>query len=77
MKSDEFDITVQALTERRPFRPFTIVLINGDRYQIDYPLAITVRDGFAMHLAPGKIPVWFDHDGVNQIIGDFVPSPGE
>lgn len=30
-----------------------------------------------MHLAPGKIWIFFDHDGVKQIIGDFVPNPGE
>ncbi len=77
MRADEFDITVTTLAERRPYRPFTIVLMNGARYQIDYPLAITVREGFAMHLAPGKIPIFIDHDAVSQMIGDFVPSPEE
>ncbi len=77
MRAEEFDNTVRALAERRPFHPFTIVLMNGERYQIDYPLAITLRDGFAMHIAPGNIPVFLDHDGVSQIIGDFIPTAGE
>ena len=29
----------------------------------------TVRDGVAVFLAPGGIPVWFDHESVNQVIG--------
>ena len=27
------------------------------------------RDGVAVFLAPGGVPLWFDHDSVNQIIG--------
>jgi hypothetical protein len=77
MRAEQFDSTVRALVERRPFRPFTIVQMNDDNYQFDYPLAITMRDGFAMHLAPGRIPVFMDHDGVSQIIGDFIPTAGE
>jgi hypothetical protein len=28
-----------------------------------------VRDGVAVFIAPGGIPIWFDHESVNQIIG--------
>lgn len=77
MRADEFTATVRVLTERRPFRPYTIVLVNGERYQIDYPLAISMGNGFAVHIAPGNVPVFLDHDAVSQIIGDFVPTPDD
>ena len=35
----------------------------------DVPIgAVVVRDGVAVFLAPGGIPIWFDHDSVNRII---------
>jgi hypothetical protein len=36
---------------------------------VDHPGALVVRDGVAVLLAPGGIPIWFDHESVNQIIG--------
>ena len=29
-----------------------------------------IRDGVAVYLKPGGIPVWFDHDSVTQIVDD-------
>jgi hypothetical protein len=28
-----------------------------------------IRDVVAVFLAPGGVPMWFDHDSINQIIG--------
>jgi hypothetical protein len=36
---------------------------------VDHPGALVVRDGGAVFLAPGGVPVRFDHDSVNQIVG--------
>ena len=77
MKMDEFDLTVETLKGVRPYRPFTIVLMNGDRYEIDHPGAISIREGFAIYIAPGKVPIYFNHDGVNQIIGDLIEAGRE
>lgn len=33
--------------------------------------AIVVRDGMAMFAAPGGIPVIFDHESVDQVVGDL------
>ena len=35
---------------------------------MDDPWALIFRDGVAVFLAPGGVPIWFDHDSVNQII---------
>jgi hypothetical protein len=61
----------QLLTELRdqqPFRVFKVTLLNGRRFEVDHPNALIVREGVAVFLAPGGIPIYFDHDGVNEVI---------
>lgn len=69
MTSENFDRVFSGLSERRPFRVFTVELNGGQRFEIDHPRALVVRDGVAVFLAPGGVPIWFDHESVNQIIG--------
>src|ERR1051325_9525098 len=56
MEADNFDLTLNAFKRRSPFRPFTVVLVNGDRFEVDYPGALVVRDGVAIFIAAGGIP---------------------
>ena len=37
-------------------------------WPIQSPRAIVIRDGVAV-FASGGIPIWFDHESVNQTIG--------
>jgi hypothetical protein len=72
---DNFDRTLNAFKKRSPFRPFTVALVNGDRFEVDHPEALVVRDGVAIYVAPGGVPVIFDHEGVSQFIGDLMEQP--
>jgi hypothetical protein len=72
MQADNFDRTLDAFKRRTPFRPFTVALVNGDRFEVDFPDALLVRDGVAVYLGAGGVPVIFDHEGVNQVIGDLM-----
>ena len=54
---------------------FAVELHGGQRLEIDHPRSVVVRDGVAVFLAPGGIPIWFDHEGVNQIIGAPANTP--
>jgi hypothetical protein len=36
---------------------------------VDHPGTLVVRDGVAVFLAPGGLPIWFDHESVLRIIG--------
>jgi hypothetical protein len=58
--------------ERRPFRPFTVAMVNGDRFEVDHLKSLVFRDGVAIYVAPGGFPVIFDHEGVSQFIGDLM-----
>lgn len=72
MRAEVFHETIRALASREPYKPFTVVLMNGNRFEVDHPAALAYRDGFAMYIAPGNIPVIFDHDGVSEVVGDLI-----
>jgi hypothetical protein len=66
-----FEQILEALSERSPFRPFTVELVGGHQFEVDQPRATVVRDGVAVYLRPGGVPVWFDHDSVTKIVEDL------
>jgi hypothetical protein len=69
MTADNFDNLLDGLVQVQPFRVFTVELNGGRRFEVDHPRALVVRDGVAVFLAPGGVPIWFDRESVNQIIG--------
>lgn len=77
MSRDLFTATIEEFQRRTPFRPFTVVTMSGRRQEVDHPRAIVVRDGVALYAAPGGIPVIFDHESVDQVIGDLAGQPSE
>jgi hypothetical protein len=72
MEVNNFNQTLNAFKNRRPYRPFTVVLVNGDRFEVDFPNALVVRDGMAVYIAAGGAPILFDYEGVSQFIGDLL-----
>lgn len=76
MQADHFDNTLAAFRRQRPFRPFTVTLVNGDRFEVDHSDALVVRDGVAVYIGPGGVPILFDHEGVSQVIGDLMGQAG-
>lgn len=70
MDSDNFQLALNALRARRPFRPFTVELVSGDRFEVDFPDALSSRNGVAVFIRPGGAPVLFDHESVSQLIGE-------
>jgi hypothetical protein len=68
MTSENFDRALQGLRDVQPFRVFAVELNSGKRFEVDHPQALVVRDGVAVFVAPGGVPILFDHDSVNQII---------
>jgi hypothetical protein len=77
MTAENFDRVLRGLQEFKPFRVFTVELNGGHRFEVDHAGALVVRDGVAVFLAPGGIPIWFDHESVNQILGAGTSSLSE
>jgi hypothetical protein len=48
--------------------------VNGDRFQVDHPEALVLRDGVAVFVAAGGVPTLFDHDSVSQLIAEPLPK---
>ena len=74
MTSDNFDRSLRAFQRRTPFKAFTVELVSGDRFQVDHPEALVLRDGLAVFVARGGVPVLFDHEDVSQILGETVSN---
>jgi hypothetical protein len=75
MTADNFDQVLDGLRRLQRFREFTVELQNGRRFEIEHPGALVVRDGVAVFIAPGGIPIWFDHENFSQIIGAPANTP--
>ena len=75
MATNHFDRTLRAFKRRSPYLPFTVALVNGDRFEVDHPDALVVRDGVAVFIGVGGVPVVFDHEGVSQFVGDLMGEP--
>jgi len=71
MDRETFAATIQALQIRKPFKPFTVALVDGERYEVDRPNVLALGEGIAILVAPGDVPVFFDHESVSQVIGDL------
>jgi hypothetical protein len=74
MAADHFEQLFEALRGRSPFHPFTVELTGGHRFEVDHPQAMVVRDGVAVFLLSGGVPVWFDHESVTQVVGDIADA---
>ncbi len=69
MTPENFDEALEALTSRQPFRPFTVELHGGERFDIDHPRAVTWSEGKgAGFVGPGGILRIFDNESVVQFI---------
>jgi hypothetical protein len=68
MTAENFANVLEGLKQRQPFPVFTVELHGGRRFEVA-PRALVVRDGVAVFIAPGGVPIWFDHESVNQIFG--------
>lgn len=74
MTTDNFDRTLRAFQRRTPFKPFTVELVSGHRFQVDHPEALVFRGGIAVFVAANGTPTLFDHERVSQVNGDSLPQ---
>ena len=63
MTADHFEHALVTFRERTPFRPSTVALQSGKQFAVDHPGAMVRREGVAIFVGPGGVPVAFDHEG--------------
>jgi hypothetical protein len=74
MTNEHFERTLRAFQRRVPFRPFTVALVNADRFQVDHLEALVLRGGVAVFVAADGTPTIVDHESVSQLIDEPLPQ---
>jgi hypothetical protein len=74
MTVDHFKQSLDGLTIRKPFHPFIVELHGRRRFEVDFSNAVVFRDGVAVFVAPGGVPILFDHESVTAIVGETAGS---
>ena len=77
MTAKRFDDVLQGMAGRLPFRPFTVEIVGGQRFQIDHPAALAYRGGAAVFFSPGGVPIFFDHESVATVASDIVDADAD
>jgi hypothetical protein len=70
MTRENFERSLAAFWRRRPFRPFVVELVSGERIKADHPEALVLRGGSAGYVSADGTPALFDHEGVRVLVGD-------
>ena len=76
MNSESLQIALAAYTRQQPFHPFTLVMTDGSRLEVDSPLAVAFSsaNGRVVFLGPGGVPQIFNSESVNRVIGDLAEN---
>ena len=67
MRSSNFEKALLAFVRRRPFKPFSVALENGDRFTVDHPEALALRGSVAVFIDPQGNYTLFDNTSVTQL----------
>jgi hypothetical protein len=67
MTDSNFQQSLQAFVRRRPFKPFTVELVSGDRFVVDHPEALALRGAVAVYINTDGKYTLFDSTGVSQL----------
>jgi hypothetical protein len=68
MTPEEFEQRLRTLVRRRPFQPFAVRLLTGERIEVDVPEAVAFGGGRAGYLSPVGEAFLFDCGDVQEII---------
>ncbi len=68
MVADTFAQAMRAFARRRPFKPFYVEMVSGERIFIEHPEAVAYRGGAAVFISPRGEFALFDHESVSQVL---------
>lgn len=67
MKDTSVQKSLHAFVSRRPFKPFIVELVSGDRIVVEHPEAFLMRGSAAVYLNPVGEYALFDSSTVSQL----------
>lgn len=59
---------------QRPFKPFVVELVNGERILVEHPETLAFNSGAAVYVSRRRAFALFDHEGVADV-RDLPASP--
>jgi hypothetical protein len=68
MTESSFKASIQAFIRRRPFRPFEVELVSGDRFVVEHPEAVAHGGAAAVYISPDGDYKLFDSSSVSQLM---------
>lgn len=68
MKDEPFLEMLETLLNMPSFQPFTFVLLNGSRYEVDHRKAVFIENGQCLFTRLGGTPIIFDSESVCEVI---------
>ena len=77
MTPEVLEATIDGLCQRSPFHPFTLMMTNGSRLEVDHPKAVHFYRGFGVFYGPGGLPNFFETGGVNHVARDLSGNVAE
>jgi hypothetical protein len=73
MVAETFAQALRAFARRKPFKPFVVELVSGERILVEHPEALAFRAGAAVYISPRGEFSLFDHESVAEV-SDQTPS---
>ena len=67
MQAKNFDKSLRAFVNRRPFKSFAIRFVDGSSITVDHPEALVTRGGTAVYFNSRGQPTLFDHESVSHL----------
>lgn len=67
MTEANFHQSLLSFVRRKPFKPFAIELVSGDRFVVDHPEAVAHRGTVAVFIDPGGAYKLFGNTAVSQL----------
>jgi hypothetical protein len=68
MVPETFTQILRAYARRKPFKPFLVELMSGERILVEHPEALAYNGGAAVYISPRGGFAMFDHESVAQVL---------
>jgi hypothetical protein len=75
VRPDNFRAALRSFTRRRPFQPFVVELVTGERIQVRHPEVLVLGGDVAVYNHPNRAVLLFDGESVCQLCDESALTP--
>jgi hypothetical protein len=68
MVAENFCDALRAFQNRKPFKPYVVQLVSGERIVVEHPEALVFRNGVGVFISPRREITILDHEGVISVM---------